>query len=164
MGSSGSETTIAPAAPASGIWRAFALVGGVVAITQVGFFLTSAALPLYLRDLGAPEGRIGFEVGSGNLAGVFVMLALGPALNRYGPRPFITLGGALYLFAALAMIAIPAELPVTLCRILQGIGGAVIMPSASTLVTGLLPNRPATAIGLMSSLNSLALAAGPPIG
>lgn len=159
----GDTAAIVPTTP-PGVWRAFATIGLVVAITQIGFFLTSAALPLYLRDLGAPEGRIGLEVGSGNLAALFVMLALGPALNRRGPRPFITLGAALYLVAALAMIALPAEGPVTLFRVLQGIGTAVIMPSASTLATGLLPNRPATAIGLMSSLNSLALAAGPPIG
>jgi len=38
------------------------------------------------------------------------------------------------------------------------------MPSSSTLVTSLFPNRPATALGLMSSLNSLALACGPPLG
>lgn len=160
----GAETTVVQAEITAGVWRAFALVGVVVAITQIGFFLTSAALPLYLHDLGAPEGRIGFEVGAGNLAGLFVMLALGPALNHFGPRPFITFGAALYFIAALAMIALPAEIPVTICRILQGIGGAAIMPSASTLVTGLLPHRPATAIGLMSSLNSLALASGPPIG
>jgi MFS family permease len=157
-------TAIAPAPTTAAVWRAFLLVGLVVAITQVGFFLTSAALPLYLRDLGAPDGRIGFEVGSGNLAALFVMLALGPALNRFGARPFLMIGAALYLIAALAMIAAPAELPVTLFRLLQGVGTAVVMPSASTLVTGLLPERPATALGLMSSLNSLALATGPPIG
>jgi MFS family permease len=161
---SGAGAAATQAAAPTGIWRAFALVGAVVAITQVGFFLTSAALPLYLRDLGAPEGRIGLEVGSGNLAALCVMLALGPGLNRFGPRPFLTLGAALYLVAALAMVALPAELPVTLFRLLQGVGTAVVMPSASTLVTGLLPQRPATAIGLMSSLNSLALASGPPIG
>jgi len=115
----GDTAAIAPTTT-PGVWRAFATIGLVVAITQIGFFLTSAALPLYLRDLGAPEGRIGLEVGSGNLAALFVMLALGPALNRRGPRPFITLGAALYLVAALAMIALPAEGPVTLFRVLQG--------------------------------------------
>src|SRR6185437_3160690 len=74
--------------------RTFIVAGLVVALTQLGFFITSAALPLYLRDLGAAEGRIGLEVGAGNLAAVFVTFALGPALNRFGPRPFITLGAA----------------------------------------------------------------------
>ena len=31
---------------------------------------------------------------AGNLAAVFVTFALGPALNRFGPRPFITMGAA----------------------------------------------------------------------
>lgn len=144
--------------------RTFVVAGLVVAITQFGFYLTSATLPLYLRDLGAAEGRIGLEVGAGNLVGVCITFALGPALNRYGPRPFITLGAALYLAAALAMLTVRAEAPVTFFRVLQGAGAAAIMPSASTLVTGLFPARPATALGLMSSLNSLALAGGPPLG
>jgi MFS family permease len=144
--------------------RTFLVAGLVVALTQLGFFITSAALPLYLRDLGAAEGRIGLEVGAGNLAAVFVTFALGPALNRFGPRPFITMGAALYFTSALAMLAVPAEGPVTFFRILQGAGAAAITPSASTLVTALFPARPATALGLMSSLNSLALACGPPLG
>ncbi|MGI8856315.1 MAG: MFS transporter [Thermomicrobiales bacterium] len=144
--------------------RTFIVAGLVVALTQLGFFITSAALPLYLRDLGAAEGRIGLEVGAGNLAAVFVTFMLGPALNRFGPRPFITMGAALYFIAALAMLAVPAEGPVTFLRILQGAGAAVVTPSASTLVTGLFPTRPATALGLLSSLNSLALAGGPPLG
>ncbi len=144
--------------------RTFIVAGLVVALTQLGFFITSAALPLYLRDLGAAEGRIGLEVGAGNLVAVFITFALGPALNRFGPRPFIILGGVLYLTAALAMLAIRAEVPVTLFRVLQGAGAAAIMPSASMLVISLYPARPATALGLMSSLNSLALASGPPLG
>jgi MFS family permease len=160
------DKTVAPikAGITAGERRTFVVAGLVVAITQLGFFITSAALPLYLRDLGAAEGRIGLEVGAGNLVGVFITFALGPALNRFGPRPFITLGAALYLAAALAMLTVRAEGPVTFFRVLQGAGAAAIMPSSSTLVTSLFPNRPATALGLMSSLNSLALASGPPLG
>ena len=32
-------------------WRGFAVTGAVLAVTQLAFYLTSAALPLYLRDL-----------------------------------------------------------------------------------------------------------------
>src|SRR3982074_2602339 len=110
-------STAAGAGTDAGERRTFVVVGLVVAITQLGFFITSAALPLYLRDLGAAEGRIGLEVGAGNLAAVFVTFALGPALNRFGPRPFITLGAALYLAAALAMLTVRAEGPVTFFRV-----------------------------------------------
>ena len=84
MRNGGGKAAIAPAMPPD-VWRSFALIGVVVAITQIGFFLTSAALPLYLRDLGAPAGRIGLEVGSGNLAALVVMLAPAPSL-RSAPR------------------------------------------------------------------------------
>jgi hypothetical protein len=44
-------------------WRPFALVGAALTVTQLGFYLTSAALPLYLRDLGAAQSHIGLELG-----------------------------------------------------------------------------------------------------
>jgi MFS family permease len=148
----------------TGARSVFAMAGLAVLLTQTGVSLTAAALPLYLRDLGAPSGRIGLEVGAGFLAGVLAMLALGPALNRRGPRPFLLLGGVLGLTSALAMLAVPSEGAVTGFRVLQGVGVAVFMPSVSTLVIELFPARPATALGLIYSVNSLANACGPPLG
>src|SRR3954469_23547944 len=84
-------------------WRVGVVAGAAVVFTQVGVSLTAAALPLYLLDLGASRGRIGLEVGAGSLAAVLGMLALGPALNRRGARPFLALGAALCLVSALAM-------------------------------------------------------------
>jgi MFS family permease len=89
---------------------------------------------------------------------------VGPAINRFGARLFLAAGAALYALAALGMLALAYEGAVTVFRAVQGIGGAAIIPAAYTLGAGLLPRRQATALGMMGALNSLALAAGPPIG
>lgn len=142
----------------------FALVGVSLALTQMGYYLTTAALPLYLRDLGAAQSRIGPEVGLGFLAAVIVTLALGPAINRRGAQLFLRLGAILYLGAALGMLAAPQETAVTAFRTFQGIGNAFMGPSAFVLGARLMPERQGTAVGLLGVLNSLALAVGPPIG
>jgi len=145
-------------------WRSFVVAGAVLAVIQIGFYLTAAALPLYLRDHGAPEARIGFDVGLGSLSGVALVLLAGPAINRYGPVLFLRLAAAVYLIASLGMLLVPQEVSITAFRALQGSGMAVAIPSTYTLGAQLLPRRPATALGMLGALNSLALAAGPPIG
>lgn len=65
-------------------WRALFLVGATLGVTQLGYYLTASALPLYLRDVGAAQNRIGLEVGLGDIAGVVGTLLLGPLLHRYG--------------------------------------------------------------------------------
>lgn len=145
-------------------WPRFFLVCGVVALTQAGYYLTTAALPLYLKDLGAAESRIGAEVGLGSVAGLAVTLVLGPALNRYGPRVFLAGGALFYSVAAIGMLTFQNETAVVTFRALQGMGTGLVLPSAYTLGAELLPGRQVTAIGLLGTLTTAALAAGPPIG
>lgn len=154
--------TAGPIEPAD--WRTFGLVGAVIMVTQLGFYLTAAALPLYLHDLGAAEGRIGLEVGLGNVTALAVTLVLGPALNRYGSRVFLSTGATIYLVAAVGMLTLADEAAVAGFRALQGIGNAIIMPSAFTLGARLIPRRQATTLGLLGALNNISLAIGPPLG
>jgi MFS family permease len=150
--------------PSGGEWRSLLLIGGMLGVTQLGYYLTASALPLYLHDLGAAQNRIGFEVGLGNIVGVVVMLALGPALNRHGAKIFLRSAALLYLLAAAGMLVFRAELPVTAFRGLQGVGSALILPASMTLAARLVPHRQGAAMGAVGTLNALALAAGPPIG
>ncbi len=148
----------------NGEWRPLILIGGMLGVTQLGYYLTASALPLYLRDLGAAQNRIGFEVGLGNIVGVLVMLALGPALNRHGAKIFLRSAALLYFLAAAGMLIFREELPVAAFRGLQGIGSALILPASMTLAARLVPERQGMAMGAVGTLNALSLAAGPPIG
>ena len=150
--------------PSGGEWRSLLLIGGMLGVTQLGYYLTASALPLYLHDLGAAQNRIGFDVGLGNIVGVLVMLALGPALNRHGAKIFLRSSALLYLLAAAGMLAFRAELPVTVFRGMQGVGTALILPASMTLAARLVPHRQGAAMGAVGTLNAVALAAGPPIG
>ena len=145
-------------------WRTFTLVGVALAVTQLAYYLTAAALPLYLRDLGAAPSRIGFEVGLGSIAGLALTFLIGPALNRYAADVFLRLGGLVYLVAATGMLVLRHEFSVALFRALQGMGTTILVPSAYTLGARLIPRRRGAALGIMGSVNNLALAIGPLIG
>jgi MFS family permease len=145
-------------------WWGFAAAGLVLSLTQLGYYLTAAALPLYLRDLGAAQGRIGLEIGLGSMLSLAVTLLMGPAINRYGSVVFVRVGGGAYVLTSLGMVLFPNEVAVTACRAGQALAGAMLVPSAFTLGSRLMPNRHATALGTLGAMNGLALAIGPPVG
>jgi MFS family permease len=150
--------------PAAATWALLIAVGLAIAIGQVSTTLTVAPLSLYLRALGAPAGRIGFEVGASGILATICTLGVGPLINRWGPKPLLLTGMVAYLLAAVGMLAIPSEAAVTCFRALQGVGAALVLPSGMTLVPRLMPQRPGAAIGAVGSVYTLSTAVGPPLG
>jgi len=104
------------------------------------------------------------DVGAGSIAALVVTLGAGPLLNRRGSRPFLIGGSALYACAGCLMLLMPNEAAMVAARVIQGAGAAVVVPSAYAAIPALTSRRQGSAIGLMSTLGSLPLAIGPPLG
>jgi MFS family permease len=168
----GEEAVLAPPETASGgeailasaSWGRFAAVAVALLFGQGSFYLMAAALPLYLRHLGAATARIGAEVGVSSLVATAGTLLIGPFINRWGPKRLLLAGMLCYLGAALGLLVLPTESAATACRALQGVGTALMVPSALTMAPGLVPLRQGAALGVVGALNSVALAIYPPIG
>jgi MFS family permease len=161
------DATTPSAAVATGMapsWRAVVALGLVLVVAQAGVYLIPAALPLYLRHLGAAPAHIGLEVGAANLAAVAFTLLSGPLINRWGAARLVLAGVVCYLAAALGMLLVPAEGAVAACRAMQGLGLALVFPSLLTLAPRLVPLGAGAALGLTASFNTVAQAAAPPIG
>jgi MFS family permease len=148
----------------SASWVAFLVLGAAVAIGQGSTTLGSAALSLYLRSLGAATSRIGLEVSASSVVAMVCTLGVGPFINRWGARRLLLAGMAAYLAAALGLLLVPSEGVATAFRALQGVGPALVLPSALTLAPELVPLGPGMAIGALGSLYTLATAIGPPLG
>jgi MFS family permease len=167
-----SEGTLPPASPPSSSsptasvasWGAFALIGFSIAIGQGSTALVTAALSLYLRQLGAPTDRIGLEVTMTGVVVTICTIAVGPFIGRIGAKRLLLTGMAAYLVAALGMLLFPSEAAVALFRALQGVGAGLALPSALTLAPRIIPARQGTALGMMSALFTVASAVGPPLG
>lgn len=144
--------------------RAFVILSFSVLFGQLGYFLTAAALPLYLRSVGAPEARIGLIVGAGSISGVALTLLVGPLISRYPTRAFIASGCGLYLLAAAVMLVAPVEGTIAAGRVIQGLAYALIGPAALAAVPLLAARKVGSVMGLMSTIGSLSLAVGPPLG
>ncbi len=139
-------------------------LGLAIAIGQASTTLVIAPLSLYLRALGAPPDRIGLEVGASSVLATVCTLGVGPLINRWGSKPLLQIGMGAYLLAALGLLAVPSEAAATGFRALQGVGAGLVLPSALTLVSRIVPFRPGTAIGAAGALSTIATAVGPPLG
>jgi MFS family permease len=158
-------SAVAAGAPASeATWRSFAIVATSLVIGQGSLSLVSAALPLHLSGLGVPDARIGAEVGVANLVGLVCTLLVGPLINRAGPHRLMRAGMACYLVAAVGLLLLPGEVLVVASRALQGVGTALVMPSALTMAPRVVPLKPGAALGVIGSLNNVSLVIAPPLG
>ncbi len=145
-------------------WGRMAIISLALTIAQGSTSLVVVPLSLYLRSLGAPAGRIGVEVGASSVLATVCTLGVGPLINRWGAKPLLQIGMGAYLLAALGLFAFPTEAAVTGFRALQGVGAALVLPSALTLVPQIVSLRAGTAIGAASAVTTLATAIGPPLG
>jgi MFS family permease len=140
------------------------IIGLSLTIAQGSTTLVVVPLSLYLRSLGAPTGRIGVEVGASSVLATVCTLGVGPLINRWGAKPLLQIGMGAYLLAALGLLAVPSEAAVTGFRALQGVGAALVLPGALTLVPQIVSLRAGTAIGAAGAVTTVATAVGPPLG
>jgi MFS family permease len=117
----------------------------VVFTIQSGFHGFTGALPVALAESGVDSTGIGIVVGSSSLCLIVAAPIAGILLDRVGSIRMLLLGGACYIAGAiiLAVSPVSAEAPIwpwLVARGLQGIGFAVVVPSALTLVPLVVPD------------------------
>jgi len=111
----------------------------VVFTIQAGFHGFTGALPVALAGAGLSTTDIGLVVGSASLSMIVAAPVGGALLDRLGSYRMLTFGGMTYVAGALVLATTPLAAdtplwPLLLARSLQGIGFAVVIPSALTLV------------------------------
>lgn len=96
--------------------------------------IVTTALPTMARDLGIPTTDAGLIVTSYLVAlAVFVPLG-GWLLTRVGGRRLLTVAIGIFTVASLACALSRTLTPLILARVLQGIGGALMVPIGRQLV------------------------------
>ncbi|WP_353186636.1 multidrug effflux MFS transporter [Bosea sp. (in: a-proteobacteria)] len=81
------------------------------------------ALPLAARDLGASAGSLQLTISFYILGLAFGQLFYGPISDRFGRRPVLMVGLALYTLASVAAAVTPGAQALIATRLLQALGG-----------------------------------------
>ncbi|NUR96209.1 MAG: MFS transporter [Kribbellaceae bacterium] len=141
------------------------LVAATVLASMVGFidaYMINVAIPAIGRDLGAGVSGLQWVL-TGYLVTVASMLLLAGALaDHFGWRRVLVAGLAVMLIASLCCAAAPDIEALIAARVVQGAGGAMVVPSSLALLNGTLrPEDRARGIGVWAGVSTLGTTLGP---
>jgi len=122
-------------------------------------------LPAITAEFGLPASSGAWLVTAYLIASAGVMPVAGTLGDRYGRRPVLIGGLALFLLASVGALVAPQLAVLAACRIGQAIGGGVIMPNAIAILRSAVDaRRLGRVLGLVGMAAPLGAAAGPPVG
>ncbi|MFH8346155.1 MFS transporter [Streptomyces sp. NPDC018045] len=146
------------------LWAVAAVAIGGFCV-QLDAFALNMALPVIRRDLHASAAAGPWVISGYLLAAGSLMPAAGRLGDLYGRRRLLLLGLALFGGTSAGCALAPSLPLLVACRVLQGAGGALIMPVGLALLTrSFPPGRARVATGYALGLAGLATACGPFVG
>jgi EmrB/QacA subfamily drug resistance transporter len=151
---------IDPAAPGYRWW--------VLVVTSIGALMASLtggtliiALPDILRDLHTDIFSLLWIVVGYTLVATVLVLNAGRVADMVGRARSYTLGFVIFTLASILCAVAPNATILILWRLVQGVGGALLMANATALVTDAFPRRE---LGRALGINAMVIGAGAILG
>jgi EmrB/QacA subfamily drug resistance transporter len=140
----------------------------VLGITSLGALLASLtsgtliiALPDILRDLHTDLFALLWIVVGYTLVATVLVLNAGQIADQLGRARSYTAGFGIFTAASIACALAPTDLLLIGGRVLQGVGGALLMANSTALVTDAFPRRE---LGRALGINAMIIGAGQVLG
>ncbi len=131
----------------------------------VDLFIVNVALPAIGRDFHAAVSTVSWTVTGYVLVIGVLPMGVGRLGDLWGYRRVYLAGLALFVVASFACGLAPSVLALIVCRVLQGVGAALMTPTTLAIVTRAFPvGQRGLALGVYGGISSLGLVAGPLLG
>jgi EmrB/QacA subfamily drug resistance transporter len=125
----------------------------------------NVALPVIQRELNATAASVQWVVQAYALMLAALILVGGSLEDRYGRRLGFMAGVALFTAASIACGLAPSLPTLIAARVIQGIGGALLVPGSLAIISATFPEETrGRAIGTWSGATAIMNAIGPVIG
>ena len=124
----------------------------------------NVALPVFQRDLHADLAAVQWIVEAYQLFLSALVLVGGSLGDHYGRRRVFAIGVTAFALASCWCGFAPTTLQMIIARSLQGVAGALLVPSSLAILNASFGSDRGRAIGTWSALTSLNLAFGPVLG
>jgi DHA2 family methylenomycin A resistance protein-like MFS transporter len=147
--------------------------GAVLAVMCAGMFLVlldvtivNVALPAIGHGLHAGVPQLQWVVDGYAVVIAGLLLAGGTIGDRVGHRRVLLAGFAVFGLASVGCAAAPSAGVLVAARAVQGLGGALLLPTTMAVIADVFPERreQSRALGIWAAVSSLALPAGPLLG
>jgi MFS transporter, DHA1 family, multidrug resistance protein len=143
----------------------FALIVAVTACGTLGMHLIIPALPDTARSLGVSPGTIQLTITLYLIGLAIGQLLYGPVSDRFGRRPVLLVGLALFTLAGIATTAAPNAWTLVVARILQSIGACAGLVLGRAIVRdSAAADRAAAQLAMLTMVMSAAPAIAPVLG
>jgi EmrB/QacA subfamily drug resistance transporter len=145
-----------------------ALVAATVLASTVGFldaYMVNVAVPAIGRDLHASVAQLQWVLTGYLITVASLLLLAGAFADHFGRRRVLVTGLVVMMIASLACSAAPNAATLIVARLVQGVGGALVVPSSLALLNGSLTSDDrARGIGIWAGVSTLGTALGPYLG
>ena len=143
-----------------------------VVVTTLVFFLVvidvsavNVAFPSIRDDFGVAESALGWIISGYNIAVASLLLVAGRYADSLGRKRLFIPGVAIFAIGSMLSAIAPSAAALIAARVVQGIGGAIIAPTAIAVVLpDFPPNKRSTVIGLTGATGALGAVVGPALG
>ena len=127
--------------------------------------VVNVAIPTLIRDLHADASEVQWIIDGYVLAFASLLLTGGILGDRYGRKKMFLSGLAIFTFFSFMCGVSSSPSMLIAFRVLQGVGGALLMPGTLSILTVTFPpEERAKAIGLWAGVSGVALGLGPLLG
>ncbi|HVN56032.1 MAG TPA: MFS transporter [Anaerolineaceae bacterium] len=144
------------------------ILAATILVSSMAFIDGSAlnvALPVIQTSLNASGAQLLWVINAYLLMLASLILVGGSLGDRLGRRKVFMAGSALFILASLACGISPSIERLIGARVIQGIGGAMMIPGSLAIISAsLAPNRRGKGIGTWSAATTLVMVAGPVLG
>jgi len=126
--------------------------------------IIAPAIPALREAFQIDNRRVGLVMIAFILASLCSTAPLASLGDRYGRRPIYLISISLFALGSLVIALAPSFWAVVLGRVIQGIGGGGIIPTASAVIADALPPKErGRALGLIGATYGMAFVLGPPL-
>src|SRR6187200_403399 len=115
-------------------WSALPILLAGAFMVVLDFFIVNVALPSIATDLDAGESSLEWIVAGYGLTFAAFLITAGRLGDDLGRRRVYVIGLALFTLASLACGLAPSPTTLVLARVVQGAGGAVVMPQVLSII------------------------------
>ncbi|WP_442577191.1 MFS transporter [Microbacterium sp. F51-2R] len=122
-------------------WAGLVFISVAVALIIVDSTIVNVAIPSIVDDLGISSTEVQWVQEAYTLVFASLLLVFGSLADRMGRRRMLIIGVAIFTLASIGAALAPTGTALILARFVQGVGGAMILPTTLSLLNATFRGR-----------------------